>query len=132
MTPHRRVNRFTGFISEPSGCFVSQRIRVRVRHTAIQNRGGNGCVRSAVHHARHAPKETSTDPPDDVRTPTHGGTATRQKREPASQPARILASLPRLSAYARRNGRNPARTSRANSSGSSHAAKCPPLSTSLK
>ncbi len=35
-------------------------------------------------------------------------------------------------AYPRRNGRNPARTSRANNSGSSHAAKCPPLSTSLK
>ncbi|KAG8150087.1 hypothetical protein BFF94_028895 [Burkholderia catarinensis] len=39
---------------------------------------------------------------------------------------------PSFPAYARRNGRNPARTSRANSSGTSHAAKWPPLSTSLK
>ncbi|MPV66116.1 hypothetical protein GD429_09640 [Burkholderia sp. BE17] len=36
MTPRGRVNRFTGFISEPSGGFVSQRICVRTRHTAIQ------------------------------------------------------------------------------------------------
>ncbi|RXV68962.1 hypothetical protein D1006_28075 [Burkholderia stabilis] len=36
MAPRRRVKRFTGFISEPSGCFVSQRICVRTRHTAIQ------------------------------------------------------------------------------------------------
>ncbi|TGN97760.1 hypothetical protein PL79_008080 [Burkholderia sp. USMB20] len=102
IAPRRRVNRFTGFISEPSGRFVSQRICVRVRHTAIQNRGGNGCSRSAARDARH---------------------------EPASLPARVF---PSNHAYARRNGRNPARTSRANSSGSSQAAKCPPLSTSLK
>ncbi|RQR42372.1 hypothetical protein DIE22_02285 [Burkholderia sp. Bp9142] len=45
MAPRRRVNRFTGFISEPSGCFVSQRICVRGRHTAIQNRTRNGVFR---------------------------------------------------------------------------------------
>ncbi|RQS56597.1 hypothetical protein DID98_22025 [Burkholderia sp. Bp8984] len=52
IAPRRRVNRFTGFISEPPGRFVSQRICVRVRHTAIQNRGGNGCSRSAARDAR--------------------------------------------------------------------------------
>ncbi|RQR66911.1 hypothetical protein DIE19_02730 [Burkholderia sp. Bp9126] len=91
-----RCNRFTGFISEPGGRFVSQRIRVRYRHTAIQN-----------------PLKID---------------ALRRTRT-AFTPARA-----RLSgrAYARRSGRNPARTSCANSSGSSHAAKWPPLPTSLK
>ncbi|MPV58259.1 hypothetical protein CFB46_21650 [Burkholderia sp. HI2761] len=66
MAPRRRVNRFTGFISEPSGGFVSQRIRVRTRHTAIQKtrendasarpRGTRGPVRCCVRTAYLADK----------------------------------------------------------------------------
>ncbi|AQQ45683.1 hypothetical protein A8F72_30930 [Burkholderia cenocepacia] len=61
MAPRRCANRFTGFISEPSGRFVSQRIRVRTRHTAIQKsrendasarpRGTRGPVRRRVRTA---------------------------------------------------------------------------------
>ncbi|RQQ45883.1 hypothetical protein DF121_23965 [Burkholderia stagnalis] len=40
-----RCNRFTGFISEPGGRFVSQRICVRYRHTAIQNPSKNNALR---------------------------------------------------------------------------------------
>ncbi|PAJ79569.1 hypothetical protein DF156_30270 [Burkholderia ubonensis] len=95
-TGRARWNRFTGFISEPGGRFVSQRICVRIRHTAIQNpvkNGACGRTRTVFAQARVRPSDL---------------------------------------AYARRSGRNPARTSCANSSGSSQAAKCPPLPTSLK
>ncbi|KAG8150086.1 hypothetical protein BFF94_028890 [Burkholderia catarinensis] len=54
MALRRRVNRFTGFISEPSGGFVSQRIGVRTRHTAIQKSGGKRCFRAAARHTHPA------------------------------------------------------------------------------
>ncbi|RQS31055.1 hypothetical protein DIE03_14630 [Burkholderia sp. Bp8992] len=56
MAPRRRVNRFTGFISEPSGGFVSQRIQVRTRHTAIQKSCGKRV--SAVGRMTVGPQST--------------------------------------------------------------------------